>query len=312
MHDNIPVFDLSGHTDVSDEQVLAIGHAYQAFGFAGFTGHGIDDDLIARAHRVFAQLFELPEAVKQKYRRPGQGGARGYTGFGIEQAKDHDVPDLKEFWHIGREVEQGNRYPDVLFPNFWPVELPALRSEGYALFDALDELGRRILKLLARFLTLREDWFEDKVDQGNGVLRAIHYPPITAAQAGQVRAAAHEDINVITLLVGSEQAGLEILTRNNRWIPVTTIPGTIVVNIGDMLQRLTNHVLPSTTHRVVNPEGDLIRSSRYSMPYFLHFNPDVEINTLPQCIAEENPDRYPETITANEYLQQRLEEIKLA
>ncbi len=312
MHDSIPVFDLSSEKNVSEQQVTAIGNAYQAFGFAGFTGHGIDDKLITDAHQTFTRLFELPQATKQKYHQTGRKGARGYTGFGVEQAKDHNVPDMKEFWHIGREIDSGNRYPDVLYPNLWPQELPALRSEGYALFDALDGLGRRILKVLARFLEIPEYWFEDKVDQGNGVLRAIHYPPISSTKAGQVRAAAHEDINVITLLVGSEQAGLEILSRNQRWVPVTTIPGTIVVNIGDMLQRLTNHVLPSTTHRVVNPIDDRSMVSRYSMPYFLHFNPDVEIKTLSQCISPENPDRYPGPITANAFLQQRLEEIKLA
>ncbi len=310
MHDNIPTFDLSENSIISDQQVQAIGNAYQTFGFVGFTGHGIDDQLIADANKVFKQLFDLPQAVKQQYHQPGKGGARGYTAFGVEQAKDHNVPDLKEFWHIGREVEGINQYPEILMPNLWPQELPELREQGYALFDALDHLGRKILKIIARFLELPEDWFENRVNQGNGILRAIHYPPITEAEAGQVRAAAHEDINVITLLVGSEQAGLQILTRDNRWIPVTTIPGTIVVNIGDMLQRLTNHVLPSTTHRVVNPPAEYAGTPRYSMPYFLHFNPDVEIKTLPQCVSDSNPDRY-EPITADAFLKQRLQEIKL-
>lgn len=312
MHEGIPTFDLSEHERAPNAQVEAIGNAYQTFGFVGFTGHGISDDLIKRATRTFEQLFALPLDVKQKYHLPGTGGARGYTGFGVEQAKDHDVPDLKEFWHIGRETGDDNRFPDILTPNLWPDEVPAMRQDGYALFDALDRMGRRILSIIARYLDLPEDWFEDKVDQGNGILRAIHYPPITEAQAGQVRAAAHEDINVITLLVGSEQAGLEIQTRDNRWIPVTTIPGTVVVNIGDMLQRLTNHVLPSTTHRVVNPPAEFAGTPRYSMPYFLHFNPDFEIKTLPQCVSEDNPDRYPESISAHGFLLERLEEIKLA
>lgn len=311
MHDNIPTFDLSENKDINEQLVQAIGSAYQTFGFVGFTGHGIDAQLIADANKVFKRLFELPQTVKQQYHQPGKGGARGYTAFGVEQAKDHNVPDLKEFWHIGREVDGDNHYPEILLPNVWPQELPELRDQGYALFDALDQLGRKILNIIARFLELPEDWFENRVNQGNGILRAIHYPPITEAEAGQVRAAAHEDINVITLLVGSEQAGLQILTRDNRWIPVTTIPGTIVVNIGDMLQRLTNHVLPSTTHRVVNPPAEYAGTPRYSMPYFLHFNPDVEIKTLPQCVSDNNSNRY-QPITADAFLKQRLQEIKLA
>lgn len=307
----IPIVDLSrfevDKTRFADE----LGCHYQQFGFVGFTDHGIADSVIENARSAFADFFAMDSAVKQRYHKAGTGGARGYTAFGVEQAKDHDVPDLKEFWHIGREVQSDNPYPNQLLPNFWPGEVPAIHSDGLALYTALDQLGRRILAALALYLQLDEHWFDGKVNYGNSILRAIHYPPIAETRAGQVRAAQHEDINVITLLVGSEQSGLEIQTRDNRWIPVTTIPGTIVVNIGDMLQRLTNHVLPSTTHRVVNPVGEAGKVARYSLPFFLHFNPDVVIKTLPACITRQNPDRYLEPITANGFLQQRLSEIKL-
>lgn len=308
----IPIVDLSEFSTQKTDFANQLGKHYQQFGFVGFTNHGISDDTINAARRAFELFFQLDESTKQAYAITGTGGARGYTGFGVEQAKDHDVPDLKEFWHIGKELGSDNPYPDKLFPNLWPAEVASIRSDGYALFMALDRLGRQILSALALYLQLPEDWFETKVNYGTSILRAIHYPPIQSAQAGQVRAARHEDINLITLLVGSEQSGLEILSRDDQWIPVATIEGTIVVNIGDMLQRMTNHVLPSTTHRVVNPEGDAAMQARYSMPYFQHLNPDFLIETLPQCITTENPNRYQTPITADEYLQQRLREIKLA
>jgi len=308
----IPIVDLSQFSIDKAGFAAQLGEHYRQFGFVGFINHGISNHVITAARQAFEGFFALDKQQKRAYALAASGGARGYTGFGIEQAKDHDVPDLKEFWHIGRELEQSsNPFPKELLPNLWPSEVPTMRSDGYALFNALDQLGRQILSAISLYLDLPEDWFEDKVNHGASILRAIHYPPISAAEIGQVRAAQHEDINIITLLVGSEQSGLEILTHDDQWIPVTTIEGTIVVNIGDMLQRLTNHILPSTTHRVVNPEGENALQPRYSMPYFLHFNPDVMIKTLPQCISDDKPNRYPQPITANAYLQQRLREIKL-
>lgn len=307
----IPVLDISGFDGRPGEFTRAVGRGYREFGFVGFVGHGLDDAVIRDAYAAFRKFFALPEATKQQYHLPGQGGARGYTGFGVEQAKDNTVPDLKEFWHVGREVAGGNSFPDALLPNVWPSEVPEFREAALALYNALDGMGRRVLSAIALDLDLPADWFDDKVNQGNSILRPIHYPPIEQAAEGQVRAARHEDINVITLLIGSEQDGLEILTRDGRWIPVSTIPGTVVVNIGDMLQRLTNHVLPSTTHRVVNPPGAAAKTSRYSIPFFLHFNPDFEIRTLPQCVSDDNPDRYPEPINSHDFLLQRVREINL-
>lgn len=307
----IPILDLTRFTGQRDAFTDEVGRGYREFGFVGFVNHGVDDAIIREACRVFKALFDQPEEVKLRYHVPAGGGARGYTGFGVEQAKDYAVPDLKEFWHVGRELDGSNPAPDILLPNLWPEEVADFRESALALYESLDGLGRRILSAIAVDLQLDADWFDDKVNYGNSILRPIHYPPIENAREGAVRAARHEDINLITLLIGSEQDGLEILTRDNRWIPVTTIPGTIVVNIGDMLQRLTNHVLPSTTHRVVNPPGEAARRSRYSVPFFLHPNPDFEIRTLPGCISENNPDRYPEPISSHTFLKQRLREIKL-
>src|SRR5690606_4663060 len=256
------------------------------------------------AYRAFRDFFALADPVKRRYHVPGAGGARGYTPFGIETAKDARYPDLKEFWHVGREIPRDSRYAGVMAPNLWPEEVPDVRAHGYALYEARDSLGSRVLGALALDLGLDEDWFADKTDCGNSILRPIHYPPITQADVPNVRAGAHEDINLITLLVGASAAGLEILTRDGEWLPVTTDGDAIVVNIGDMLQRLTNHVYPSTTHRVVNPPGDAAGQSRYSVPFFLHANPDFLIDVLPSCIDAGHPNRYPQPITANDYLLQ--------
>jgi isopenicillin N synthase-like dioxygenase len=196
-------------------------------------------------------------------------------------------------------------------PNLWPEEVPGFRETGYGLYTALDQLGSQVLAALALHIGLPEDWFADKTDNGNSILRPIHYPPITAPDIPNVRAGAHEDINLITLLVGASAAGLEVLSRKGEWVPFTADADTIVVNIGDMLQRMTNHVYPSTTHRVVNPPGELARQPRYSTPFFLHLNPDVVIDVLPSTVTPDNPSRYPEPITAHAYLEQRLHEINL-
>ncbi|MDT8450450.1 MAG: 2-oxoglutarate and iron-dependent oxygenase domain-containing protein [Wenzhouxiangellaceae bacterium] len=308
----IPVLDLGEFTGARDGFTEALGHAYRNYGFVGITGHGLEDELVDEAYARFREFFALPEEAKLEYHQPGGGGRRGYTGFGVEQAKGHDVPDLKEFWHVGREVQGDNPHPDILLPNVWPEVVPGFRAAALALYGALDNLGRRMLSAIALDLDLPADWFADKVDRGNSILRPIHYPPIRDAKPGQVRAARHEDINLITLLIGSKEQGLEILNKRGDWVPVTTLPGTIVVNVGDMLQRLTNHVYQSTTHRVVNPPGEAAKRSRYSIPFFLHPNPDFVIETLVQCITPDNPNRYPEPISSDDYLRQRIREINLA
>jgi isopenicillin N synthase-like dioxygenase len=307
----IPTLDIRRYETDRAAFVAELGGAYREWGFCGISGHGIDPALVAGAYDAFRRYFALPAETKMKYHVKGGGGARGYTPFMVETAKDSRYPDLKEFWHIGREIPRDSKYADVMPPNLWPDEVPGFREYGYGLYEALDALGRRVLRALALHIDLPEAWFEDKVDFGNSILRPIHYPPITTPAVPNVRAGAHEDINFITLLVGASAAGLEVLSRKGEWVPFTAEGDTIVVNIGDMLQRLSNHVYPSTTHRVVNPPGDLARQPRYSVPYFLHPNPDFLIDVLPSCVSADNPSRYPEPITAHGYLMERLREIKL-
>lgn len=217
--------------------------------------------------------------------------------------------DLKEFWHIGRELEGEPPFAQLL-PNVWPQEVPEFKTRMLALYEALDVLGNQVLDALAVYLGQSRDFFRSRVNMGNSILRPLHYPPIVDEGTPSVRAGAHEDINVLTLLVGSREPGLEVLARDGSWIPVTIIEGAIICNVGDMLQRLTNNVLPSTTHRVVNPPAPYSSQSRYSIPFFLHFNPDVLIDPLASCVTSDNLCRY-EPITADDYLMQRLREIGL-
>ncbi len=312
----IPTLDIRRFTapaSAADREafVAELGAAYREWGFAGIRNHGIPQSLIDGAYEAFKRFFALPDATKRQYHVPGGGGARGYTPFMVETAKDSRYPDLKEFWHVGREIARDSKYAADMPPNLWPSEVPEMHEYGYGLYSALDALGSQVLAALALHIGLPEDWFADKTDQGNSILRPIHYPPITAPDVPNVRAGAHEDINLITLLVGASAAGLEVLSRKGEWVPFTADADTIVVNIGDMLQRYTNHVYPSTTHRVVNPPGDAARQPRYSTPFFLHPNPDFVIDVLPSCVTADNPSRYPEPITAQGYLEERLREIKL-
>ncbi|HEU4991073.1 MAG TPA: 2-oxoglutarate and iron-dependent oxygenase domain-containing protein [Luteimonas sp.] len=316
MSASIPTLDIRRFTHPSSPAdreafVAELGAAYREWGFAGIRNHGIPQALIDGAYEAFRRFFALPDEVKRKYHVAGGGGARGYTPFMVETAKDSRYPDLKEFWHVGREIPRDSKYAADMPPNLWPEEVPELREYGYGLYSALDALGSRVLGALALHIGLPEDWFADKTNQGNSILRPIHYPPITTPDVPNVRAGAHEDINLITLLVGASAAGLEVLSRKGEWVPFTADADTIVVNIGDMLQRYSNHVYPSTTHRVVNPPGDAARQPRYSTPFFLHPNPDFLIDVLPSCVTADNPSRYPEPITAQGYLEERLREIKL-
>lgn len=306
----VPTLDLRRfHTDRANF-VCQVGEAYRELGFCTFSNHGIDPDLIENTYAAFRNFFSLPHATKMQYWTQELAGKRGYTPFKVETAKDSQYPDLKEFWHIGREgVGQDHPYASIMKPNFWPVECPGLGVHATVLYKQMEQLGHRILSAMALAIDLPENFFEHVANQGNSILRGLHYPPVSSQDAPCVRAQAHEDISLITLLLGAQGAGLELLTREGQWLPVKATGNEIVVNVGDMMQRLTNHVYVSTTHRVVNPEGDLAKHSRYSMPFFLDPNPDYLIQTLPQCISPDNPDRYPQPITANDYLMQRLGEI---
>ena len=301
--------DMAGHDP--DGFARRLGDSFERYGFAILSGHGIDPALIARARGAARAFFALPDAAKRAFHVPGTGGARGYTPFGIEAAKDADTVDLKEFWHVGRELPEGHRHRRFMPANLWPeAAVPGFRAAMLDLFAAFERTGARLLAAIARHLGLPPDHFDDAVREGNSVLRLLHYPPV-AADAPGIRAGAHEDINAITLLLGAEEAGLELLDRDGRWLPVAPREGELVVNIGDMLQRLTNDVLRSTTHRVRNPAPERRGRSRYSMPFFLHFRPDFLIETLPGCIGPDRPDHYPVPITADDYLLQRLREIRL-
>jgi isopenicillin N synthase-like dioxygenase len=309
---HIPTLDIRRFDSDRDAFVAELGAAYREWGFCGIRGHAIPQAQIDLAYAVFQRFFALPEETKRTYHVPGSGGARGYTPFGIETAKGAKHFDLKEFWHVGREIPRDSKYAEVMPANLWPSEIAEFKEVAYGLYAALDGLGSRVLSALALHIDLPADWFADKTDSGNSILRPIHYPPITTDDIPNVRAGAHEDINLITLLVGASAAGLEVRSRQGEWVPFTASEDTIVVNIGDMLQRLTNHVYPSTTHRVTNPPGEAARRPRYSTPFFLHPNPDFEIKTLPQCISADSPNRYQQSISSHEYLMERLREIKLA
>ena len=305
-------FDQQGTTERA-ALVRELNTAYREFGFVGITRHEIAEPLITEAYQAIKAFFDLPLASKVAYEIPGSGGARGYTRFGVEHAKDHPAVDLKEFWHVGREHVPGAAWTKDYPPNVWPTEIPGFREQTWALYQALEALGDRVLRAVALGLGLGEDFFADKTDHGNSILRPIHYPPLTqrSGDPDSVRSGQHEDINLITLLIGSGEPGLQVQSLKGEWIPVTTIPETIVVNVGDMLQRLTNNVLRSTTHRVVNPPSPYSEAPRYSIPFFLHPNSEFLIKSLEGCVTVDNPEHYPEPITANDYLTQRLIEIGL-
>jgi isopenicillin N synthase-like dioxygenase len=301
---------LTGYSSNFSDFADRLGKSFHRYGFAVVSDHGLPGDLLADFLDSYKEFFALTEKEKRAYHVPGGGGQRGYTPFGIETAKGHTHHDLKEFWHVGRPLPQGHAFGKYMPDNIWPAELPALKDLSLRMYEAFDQFGAKLLEAIAVYLQQPRDFFAERVNFGNSILRVLHYPPVTG-DVPNIRAGAHEDINVITLLLGAEEAGLQILDRDGSWLPITPPPGCIVINIGDMLQRLSNHMLPSTSHRVVNPSPERARFARYSMPYFLHFNPDVVIRTLPEMVTAENPNRYPEAITANDYLQQRLREIKL-
>jgi isopenicillin N synthase-like dioxygenase len=291
----------------------ALGRSFSEYGFAVIRDHGIPQELIDKADELSKAFFALPEEAKRAYKIEGSGGARGYTPFGTEKAKDADVHDLKEFWHVGRELPQGHKLAEFMAPNVWPSEVAGFEETFSALYAAFEKAGLKVLEAIALHLGLDQHFFAPTVDNGNSVMRLLHYPPLgDDAPEGAIRAAAHGDINTITLLLGAEEAGLELLKADGEWLPIPASEGALVVNIGDMLDRLTNSKLKSTTHRVVNPAGDAARRSRYSMPFFLHFRPDYVIETLESCIEPGRESEAPEPISSHEFLLQRLREINLA
>lgn len=310
----IPVVDLSeftsGNPKKKEEFVQELGKAYEEVGFVAVKNHGIPADLIADLYKYVQQFFSLPSDKKRVYEIPELAGQRGYTSFGKEHAKGSDAPDLKEFFQYGQTVPEDHplkpEYPD----NVSVAEVSGFNETLYKAYRAFEKSGKSLLQAIALYLGLDENYFDDFVEEGNSIVRAIHYPPITVEPKSAIRAEQHEDINLITLLVGASAGGLEILTKQNDWIGVTSLPDQIVVNVGDMLQRFTNNKLKSTTHRVVNPPRELWHTSRFSIPFFLHPKSAMDLSALDSCVDENHPKLY-EDITAGEYLDERLREIGL-
>lgn len=310
----IPTLDLNdfinGDAVKRDAFVHALGRAYEDIGFVALKNHGLSDELVAALYAEVTSFFSLPNRVKETYNLPGMAGQRGYTPFGREHAKGRNTGDLKEFWQFGQyDVQQGNvvdEYP----PNPIVSELPGFNERGREAYKTLEKTGFEVLRALALYIGLEERFFDPWVIAGNSILRAIHYPPIDSDPGDAVRAAEHEDINLITLLMGASAEGLQVLNRKNEWVDVTALPDMIVVNVGDMLQRLTNNMLRSTTHRVINPPKEKWGNSRFSIPFFLHPRSDMPLNVLDVCVDHNRPKAY-EDISAGDYLNQRLQEIGL-
>lgn len=279
------------------------------YGFIVLTDHTVDQKKVDKAYELVHRFFNLDLTVKNKYSGV-LGGQRGYTPFKREHAKDSDLPDLKEFWHVGRELDKASPYYGVYPENLWPREIETFKEVFLELYSSMDATSVLLLEALGRALKVSENYFKDMVHDGNSILRTIYYPPVEDESRieGSVRAAAHEDINLITLLVGATSSGLELLDKDGHWLPIETKPGQIVVDTGDMMSRLTNDVLPSTTHRVVNPEGEDQKTARYSMPYFVHPHSNAVLSCLDSCVGE---GRKYEDIVSSDFLQQRLKEIGL-
>jgi isopenicillin N synthase-like dioxygenase len=307
----VPELSLKAYTHGTDgERTRFIDQLFSGlkeYGFVVLRDHPIATDLLHQAYALSEKLFTLPVDTKRAYVSPAGGGQRGYTAFGQEHAKNSKHPDLKEFWHVGRDRVSRPELQSFFPANIWPAELPAFEDVFKRIFQALDDTGRIMLQALTLPLEVEPDFFTRMTMDGSSILRLLHYPPVPAGTPpGHVRAAAHEDINLITLLVSASSSGLELLTRDGEWLPIETSPDNIIVDSGDMLARITNEVIPATTHRVVNPTGP--NTSRYSMPFFMHPNPDALLSCLASCRGD--GARYPD-ILANDFLMERLREIGL-
>lgn len=310
--DLIPSLDLAHFENGSEQQkqqfVKDLGEAYERIGFASVKNHLLTPDIESALYQQVKAFFDLPKEIKMKYSGMHLAGQRGYTSFGTEKAKGSDAHDLKEFWHFGQDVTSGNDlgYP----PNLVVEELPEFNKVGMQAFHALERTGKIMLRAMALYLGLEETYFDKRIELGNSILRPIHYGPITEDPGDSVRAGQHEDINLITLLMGASAEGLEVLRKDGTWIPITALPDQLVVNVGDMLQRLTNRKFVSTTHRVVNPPREKWAEPRYSIPFFLHPRSEVSLRCLDSCVDDNHPREFSD-LTAGEYLEERLREIGL-
>jgi isopenicillin N synthase-like dioxygenase len=317
LYDHVPSLDLADFTSDDPEKkkkfVAALGEAYNNIGFVAIRNHYLSDDLSAKLYAVIKKFFAQSDEVKQQYEIPGLAGQRGYIGKGKEHAKGRNTGDLKEFYHVGQTVVGDDPIKKEYPENIFPTELPEFREISLEVYKQLERTGVQMLKAIALYLNLPENCFDDKVKHGNSILRPIHYFPIEdpdSVPADAVRAAEHGDINLITLLMGASADGLQVLRRDGKWIPITALPEQLVVNVGDMLERLTNKKLKSTIHRVVNPPRDQMNKPRYSIPFFMHPRSEMNLASLPSCVDAQHPKLW-DDITAGEFLNQRLKEIGL-
>ena len=310
----IPVVNLADFTSGDPKRkkifVQELGKAFEEVGFVALKNHGIPADLIESLYKNVQQFFSLPSEKKKNFEIPELSGQRGYTSFGKEHAKGSDAPDLKEFFQYGQIVPDNHNLKSEYPDNVKVDEVSGFNETFFKAYRAFEKSGKSLLQAISLYLKLKENYFDDFVEEGNSIVRAIHYPPISHEPKSAIRAEQHEDINLITLLVGASADGLQILTKNNEWVGVTSLPDQIVVNVGDMLQRLTNNKLKSTTHRVVNPPRELWHTSRFSIPFFLHPKSAMSLAALGSCIDETHEKAY-QDITAGGYLDERLKEIGL-
>jgi len=317
IYEQVPSLDLADFDskDAHRKQrfVEALGDAYTQIGFVAIKNHYLSDKDSNELYRLMKEFFALPDNIKQKYEIKGLSGQRGYIGKGKEHAKGRNTGDLKEFYHIGQEVTDGDPIRSEYPENIWPDELPELKTYGLTVYRQLEQTGVRMLKAIALYLGLDENYFDGKVRNGNSILRPIHYYPIEKPEevpSDAVRAAEHGDINLITLLMGASADGLQVHRNDGKWIPITALPDQLVVNVGDMMERLTNRRLKSTVHRVVNPPREKMNTPRYSIPFFMHPRSEMSLAGLENCISAENPKQWPD-ITAGAFLEKRLREIGL-
>ena len=310
----IPSLDLrdflSEDTKRKEEFVQSIGRAFQEIGFCAVKGHLLSDDLVERLYSQIKLFFDLPYEVKAKYEFPQYSGQRGYVSFGKESAKGSKHGDLKEYWHFGQYIEEEEKEKYNYFPNIHVEELSEFNEVGREVYSTLEETAKHILRALALYLNIEEDYFDQYIKNGNSILRPIHYPPILEDPKEAVRASAHGDINLITLLMGAHGKGLQVQHSNGEWIDAVASEDELMINIGDMLSRHTNNLLKSTVHRVVNPDRELLKKSRYSIPFFMHPVSEMKLNVLESCISDESPKSF-DDITAGDFLNERLVELGL-
>ncbi|VXC29210.1 isopenicillin N synthase family dioxygenase [Maribacter litoralis] len=310
----VPSVDLSDFLSDDPKRkqkfINEIGKAFEEIGFVALGGHFLSDELVDSLYAEIKAFFDLPDDVKDGYQIEGIGGQRGYTSFGKEHAKGRKEGDLKEFWHFGQYVEDNDKLEKEYPANVIVKELPEFNKVGKETYKMLEKTAKYVLRALALHLNLNEYYFDDFIKNGNSILRPIHYPPITSEPKNAVRAAAHGDINLITLLMGAHGKGLQVKNHEGEWVDAIAKPDELMINVGDMLSRLTNNKLLSTIHQVVNPPKELWGTSRYSVPFFMHPVSEMPLNCLENCIDEDHPKLY-EDITAGEFLHERLIELGL-